>query len=567
MITKKQFIMQKRLYLNILILFLTSQSLYAQPTFTKADTLRGSITPERAWWDILHYDLKVSVNPANKTFTGSNTITYKVLNTHTVMQIDLQSPMKILSVTQDGKSLDFNQNDDVWYIDMGNNQYPEDIKVLNIEYGGVVHQAKNAPWDGGVVWSKDKHGKDFIATACQGVGASIWWPCKDHSYDEPDSMRISITAPEHLVGVSNGRLRKITQNVDKTRTFEWAVVNPINNYGVNLNVGDYVQFGETYDGEKGILDCSYYVLSYNLDLAKNQFKEVSRMLEAFEHWFGPYPFYEDSYKVVEVPYLGMEHQSSVTYGNRFANGYLGTDLSGTGWGQKFDFIIIHESGHEWFGNNITHKDIADMWIHESFTSYSENLFVDYFFGKEASAAYTIGTRKSIRNDRPLIGIYDVNYEGSGDMYYKGANMLLMLRTIVNDDEKWRGMLRSMNQRFYHQIVTTKDIEDHVATYCGLELEGFFDQYLRTTKIPQLRTISTPLGLRYRWENCVENFTIPIEIELDKIKHKITPTTKWKTLKMKSPALNVLLDKRYYCTLLSTKENVYERRVELEEYKE
>lgn len=536
--------MRKQNVIFVVAFFCLTLNLKAQ--FTHEDTLRGSITKERAWWDLVHYDLKVNVDPKDKSFSGTNTVTYRVLKPASIMQIDLQTPMVISKVTQDGVSLDFTRDGNVWYIQVQKPQNINDINQLIITYGGKVHQAKNAPWDGGVVWSKDANGKDFIATACQGIGASIWYPCKDHTYDEPDSMRITITAPDHLFGVSNGRLRSVTQNNDKTKSFEWVVVNPINNYGVNLSVGDYVHFGEVYSGERGPLDCNYYVLSYNLDKAKKQFKEVDRMLKAFEYWFGPYPFYEDGYKLVEVPYLGMEHQSSVTYGNRYSNGYLGTDLSGTGWGLKFDFIIIHESGHEWFGNNITHVDVADMWIHESFTSYSENLFVDYYYGSKASAEYTIGTRKNIRNDRPIIGTYNVNSSGSGDMYYKGANMLLMLRTIVHDDVKWREMLRGMNQKFYHQVVTTKDIEDYMADVLGLKLDGFFDQYLRTTQIPTFNAIVKNNVLKYRWENCVPNFSIPLEIEINNKKYVVHPSLDWQTLKVNKSIGKIELSDSYYC---------------------
>lgn len=536
--------MRKQNVIFVVAFFCLTLNLKAQ--FTHEDTLRGSITKERAWWDLVHYDLKVNVDPKDKSFSGTNTVTYRVLKPASIMQIDLQTPMVISKVTQDGVSLDFTRDGNVWYIQVQKPQNINDINQLIITYGGKVHQAKNAPWDGGVVWSKDANGKDFIATACQGIGASIWYPCKDHTYDEPDSMRITITAPDHLFGVSNGRLRSVTQNNDKTKSFEWVVVNPINNYGVNLSVGDYVHFGEVYSGERGPLDCNYYVLSYNLDKAKKQFKEVDRMLKAFEYWFGPYPFYEDGYKLVEVPYLGMEHQSSVTYGNRYSNGYLGTDLSGTGWGLKFDFIIIHESGHEWFGNNITHVDVADMWIHEGFTSYSENLFVDYYYGSKASAEYTIGTRKNIRNDRPIIGTYNVNSSGSGDMYYKGANMLLMLRTIVHDDVKWREMLRGMNQKFYHQVVTTKDIEDYMADVLGLKLDGFFDQYLRTTQIPTFNAIVKNNVLKYRWENCVPNFSIPLEIEINNKKYVVHPSLDWQTLKVNKSIGKIELSDSYYC---------------------
>ena len=288
----------------------------------------------------------------------------------------------------------------------------------------------SSPMEESLRFQKDHHGAEvlpgqktaiipFIASTCQGDGASLWWPCKDHMYDEPDSMLISVNVPDNLMDVSNGRLRSVVRHENKTATYNWFVANPINNYGVNINIGDYVHFSEIFNGEKGALDCDYYVLRENLEKAKEQFKQAPMMLAAFEHWFGPYPFYEDGYKLVEAPYLGMEHQSSVTYGNGFENGYRGTDLSSTGWGLKFDFIIIHESGHEWFANSITYEDIADMWVHESFTNYSENLYVEYYYGKKAGADYVLGSRKNIRNDRPVTGTYNVNSRGSGDMYVQG----------------------------------------------------------------------------------------------------------------------------------------------------
>jgi aminopeptidase N len=364
-------------------------------------------------------------------------------------------------------------------------------------------------------------------------------------YDEVESMLISVNVPGNLTNVSNGRLLSTDKLKDGTKTFNWYVSNPINNYGVNINIGDYVSFSEKYKGEEGELDCNYYVLRDNLAQAKEQFKDVPRMLQAFEHWFGPYPFYEDSYKLVEAPYLGMEHQSSVTYGNKFKNGYRGKDLSGTGWGLKFDFIIIHESGHEWFANNITYKDIADMWIHESFTNYSESLFVEYYYGKEAGYEYVRGIRKNIQNDKPIIGAYNVNNEGSSDMYYKGANMLHTLRQIVNDDEKWRTILRGLNRTFYHQTVTTKQIENYLSSAIGIDLDTFFDQYLRDSRIPTLEYYFKGGTLGFRWTNCVTGFDMPLKIFLNGEEKWLKPSIIWsiKSTGLESPTLKI--DSNFY----------------------
>ncbi|MGJ5641175.1 M1 family metallopeptidase [Formosa sp. S-31] len=513
--------------------------LFKQEThFTHQDTLRGSITPERSWWDLTYYHLKVEVDPENKFISGKNDIQYQVLEPSKILQIDLQPPLKITKVTQDGKELEVNHQGNAHFVSLEKPQTKGATNSITVFYEGQPKEAVRAPWDGGFSWKKDDNGNDFIATSCQGLGASVWWPCKDHMYDEVDSMDISITAPKGLMDVSNGRLTNTTTLEDGRKTYTWSVKNPINNYGVNINIGDYVHFSEVFPGEKGPLDMNYYVLKDNLDKAKKQFKDAPRMMKAFEHWFGPYPFYEDGFKLVEVPYLGMEHQSSVTYGNKFENGYLGRDLSGTGWGLKFDFIIIHEAGHEWFANNITYKDIADMWIHESFTNYSENLFVEYYYGKQAGAEYVIGTRKDIKNDRPIIGVYDVNHEGSGDMYPKGGNMLHTLRQLVEDDEKWRQILRGLNETFYHQTVTTQQIEAYLSQETGIDLTEFFNQYLRDIRIPTLEYKFENNKLKYRWTNIVEGFDMPVQVDLDGKNQWIYPNVKWKSLKVKTEELTV-----------------------------
>ena len=378
-------------------------------------------------------------------------------------------------------------------------------------------------------------------TTCQGDGASLWWPNKDHAYDEPDSMLISVTIAQHLTNVSNGNLRSVIKN-GKTKTFNWFVSNPINNYGVNMNIGDYVHFSEKYKGLNGELDCDYYVLKDNLEIAKKQFKEAPKMLEAFEHWFGPYPFYEDGYKLVEVPYAGMEHQSSVTYGNGFKNGYLGRDVSGTGWGMKFDFILVHESGHEWFANNITHKDVADMWIHEGFTSYAENLFLDYHFGKNACEEYVQGIRKNILNDRPIIGTYNVHHEGSGDMYYKGANILHTLRQLVENDSLWRSILIGLNKDFYHQTVTTQQIENYLSEKTGKDLSAFFNQYLRTIKIPKLEIKKRNGKHSFRYTNIIKGFDMPIRLFSNGKEKWIFPKAEWTFEYLDD---NIIVDPNFY----------------------
>ena len=546
---KNAFILYSFLLLGFILLFplsLSSQNI----KFNRQDTLRGSITPERAWWDLTYYHLDIVVNPSDSTIYGTNTVSYRVLKPAVLMQIDLQEPLKLTKAEQNNKVLNFKREGNVYWIEIDEKQEQGKIYSIILTYGGRPRVSTRPPWVGGITWKKDKNGLPFIASTCQGDGASLWWPCKDHMYDEPDSMLISVNVPGNLMDVSNGRLRSVIKQKNKTKTYNWFVVNPINNYGVNINVGDYAHFSEIYKGEKGPLDCNYYVLKEDLEKAKLQFKQASMMLAAFEHWFGPYPFYEDGYKLVEAPYLGMEHQSSVTYGNGFKNGYMGTDLSNSGWGLKFDFIIVHESAHEWFANSITYEDIADMWVHESFGNYAENLYVEYYYGKEAGSEYVLGTRSNILNDIPIIGVYNVNHKGSHDMYYKGGNMLHTLRQIINDDEKWRDILRGLNKDFYHKVVKGSQIENFLSEKTGINLNPFFNQYLRDIRIPVFEYFVKGDNLTFRWNNCVSGFDMPLKIDVSGKEKTITPMARFTTLKLDFDNAVIKVDPGYYVATLN-----------------
>lgn len=531
------------LFILIFSLSAQAQMFDLKSDFSRQDTLKGDITPEREWWDLNYYHLFVEVNIEDKFFKGNNLVKYTVIEPFQVMQIDMQEPMKITKVEQDGVSLNFEREGSVYFILLEKTQTPGVVEQLTIQFEGNPKVAIRAPWDGGITWTQDENGNPFVASANQGIGASVWWPNKDHMYDEPDSMRISVNVIENLTNVSNGRLEGVEEKSNGTKTWHWYVSNPINNYGVNINIGDYVHFGEKFAGEKGELDLDYYVLSYNLEKAKKQFKDAPRTIEAFEHWFGPYPFYEDSFKLVEVPYLGMEHQSSVTYGNGYQNGYLGRDLSGSGWGMEFDFIIVHETGHEWFANSITYADAADMWVHEGFTNYSESLFLEYHFGKEAGEDYVIGLRTSIQNDRPILGIYGVDYRGSSDMYYKGANLLHTLRQLFDDDNLWREAFRGLNEEFYHQTVSSKQIEDYLSEISGKDLTAYFNQYVRDIRIPVLEYYFRDGTFYYRWGNIVNDFDMPIKVKLTENEEWIFPTNRWKN--MESESTEISINRNFY----------------------
>lgn len=536
-------------FVILLLLLSGSQGFSQTKTFSRYDTLRGSINANRSWWNVTKYGITVKPDFIRHTIEGSVVLDFTVVEDGQVMQIDLQSPLTIQSATWKNNSISATRDSNIYLL-----RFPSMLKKgsresLVISYGGKPREAVNPPWDGGWIWRKDRNGNPWMSVACQGLGASVWYPCKDHQSDEPDSASLTMTVPDTLVAISNGRMRSSIKNADGTSTTTWAVTNPINSYNIIPYIGKYAHWSETFDGEKGKLDCNYWVLDDHEDSARQQFKQVKPMLKCFENWFGPYPFYADGYKLVEAPHLGMEHQSAVAYGNRFRNGYLGSDLSGTGWGTKWDFIIVHESGHEWFGNNITAKDIADMWIHESFTNYSETLFIDCEYGNEAGDDYVIGTRRRIVNRSPIIGPYGVNEEGSGDMYYKGGNMLHTIRQVIDNDELFRQILRGLNSTFYHKTVTAKEIQDYINSKSGKNFSKVFEQYLQKTAIPELEYKVSGSSLQYRWTKTVDGFDLPIKVTGLSEKW-LKPTTEWKTLQVPNgfdPA-KFKIDRNFYVTM-------------------
>ncbi len=517
-------------------------------TFTRADTLRGSFTtPARAWWDVTFYDLRVAIHPADSSVNGSNGITYRVLTPRREMQIDLMEPLEVDSMVQDRRAVRFRREGNAFLATLRRRQRAGDRNTITVYYHGKPQAAKRPPWQGGFTWTADSLGRPWVVTTDQGMGASVWWPNKDTQADEPDSQRVALTVPDPMIEVSNGRLRGTTPHEDGTTTYEWLVVNPINNYAIAVGAGSYEHFSDVFEGEKGPLTLDFWPLTYHLEAAKRQFVQAKTMLQCFEHWFGPYPWYEDGYKLVETPHPGMEHQSAVAYGNWYNNGYRGRDESGTGLGLKWDFIIVHESAHEWFGNNITTKDLADMWVHESFANYAEGLYTECLFGKQAGAEYTVGTRRGIRNDRPIIPAYGVNAQGSGDMYPKGGNMLHTIRQLVGDDEKWRGILRGLNQTFWHQTVTGKQIEDYISAQAGIDLTKVFDQYLRTAQVPVLEYKIEGATLSYRWADVVPGFDMPLPVTVAPDTFSVVhPTEAWQTVAVRlATAADFKVDANYY----------------------
>lgn len=528
----------KKTLLVLCLAFLFCANVAAQPlnrrqTYTKADTLRGMLTPLRTCYDINYYHLDVKIDLENKSVSGSNEFAFTATQDFTKLQFDLFANLKIDKILYKGAEIPYTREFGAVFV-----TFPKTIKKgskdrFTVWYNGNPPIARNPPWDGGFIFKKDKSGNPFVSVACQGLGASVWWPTKDHQSDEVDSMLISISVPKDLDEVSNGRLRSIVDKGDGYRQHNWFVANPINNYTVSFYVGKYAHWTDSYKGESGPLTIDYWSLKEDSAVARPHWDaDVKPMLAAFEHWFGPYPWYKDGFKLVQAPHLGMEHQSAVAYGNQFKKGYLGSDMSGTGYGLKWDYITVHESGHEWFANNVTTKDIADMWVHEGFTTYSEALFTEYTQGKKAGEVYLIGLRRGIGNRGPVIGPYDVNKEGNGDMYPKGANLLHTIRQLVNNDEKFRKILRGINKTFYHTTTTSAAVEAYISKQSGLKLDKVFDQYLRHAKIPALEYKIENGVLQYRWITDVKEFDMPIKVSLKADNYTLVyPTNEWKSSKI------------------------------------
>jgi aminopeptidase N len=527
------------------VLSVNAQLLSNKESFTRADSLRGNLTPLRTCYDINYYHLDVKVNIDEMFISGSNLFRFTAVRDFRRLQFDLFDNLDIQKVLYKGKEIPFKREYNAVFID-----FPQIIRKgihdeFSVFYSGNPIIARRAPWDGGFIFSKDISGKPWVAVACQGMGASVWWPNKDHQSDEVDSMLISISVPPGLMDVSNGRLRSSKVMSNGYTQYNWFVSKPINNYNVTLNIADFAHFTDSYTGEKGKLTLDYYVLPENLEKARAQFKDdVKSTIQCYEKWFGPYPFYKDGYKLVETPYLGMEHQSAIAYGNKYRKGYLGIDPSATGYALEWDYIIVHESAHEWFGNNITSKDIADMWIHEGFAAYAEGLFVESRHGKVAGMNYLKGMRSGIANKSPVIGPYNVNKEGSNDMYYKGANMLHTIRTIINNDAKWRSILRGLNKDFGLKTTTTKEIVNYINTKSGLDLSRIFNQYLYYPNIPVLEIKEeSDKSISYRWQADVPDFDMPVKIKpsAQESWRLIRPSKTWKSMFLKDGIDSLIID--------------------------
>ena len=516
-------------YIILLLLSIVSFQFSFAQNFTRRDSLHGGLRPERTCYDVQRYDLNIKINPEERSIVGYNEIAFKVVEKTSKIQVDLFENMQIDSIIYNNKTLQYKREFDAVFIDFQNDLTVNSSEKIRFYYSGKPKVAKNAPWDGGFVFKKDKQGKPWIAVAVQGTGASLWFPVKDSQTDEPDlGATIKVAVPNGLMNVSNGRFIGSEDLKNGYTRWDWEVKNPINNYDITVNIADYAHIHDNYKG----LDLDYYVLRENEETAKIHFEEVKPMMDCFQTKFGTYPFAEDGYKLVETPYLGMEHQSAVAYGNKYKKGYLGSDLSRTGVGLLFDYIIIHESGHEWFGNSITSADISDMWIHEGFTQYTEIVYIECQYGYEKAMKYARGLNNNVRNDRPIIGPCCVNHEGSGDMYPKGALLLNTLRHVFNNDDLWWKTILKYSETFRHKIIDTETVIAFFNTESKMNLTPIFNEYLRYKEIPELVLKKTKKKMEFKWNTSEPNFEMPVAIKIDGKEIRIKPTNNWKKSKFK-----------------------------------
>jgi aminopeptidase N len=546
------FLSRKTIIVVVFLITIAARMVFAQtrtavpqtvPTakpVTHADLLRGEYGRYRANNDLLFYYLDIRVDPEKKFVSGKNRIRFKMLKDDKRIQLDLYDNLKVEKIVQIldniGRKrrpsaslaipLKYERDSGAVLVDFPQNLKAGHIYTIDFYYSGTPQTIGRF---GGFTFSNDPAGRPWIFTACEGEGASIWWPNKDQWKDEPDSMRISVAIPNDLTDVSNGKFLGKTNLGDGYTRWDWLVHYPINNYNVSLNIGKYVHFGERL----GDLSLDFYALPEDLDKAKKQFSQARGMLKAYQHYFGDYPFKKDGYKLIQAPYSGMEHQSAVTYGNHFANGYLERDWTGVGISPRFDFIIIHESGHEWFGNSVTAADRSDMWIHEGWTTYLECLYVEFMFGKDDGLKYTNGYQSKVRNQQPIIAPRGVNATPPQDQYFKGALFLNTLRSVVNDDKRWWVLLRDFYQHFKYQTIMTEDVVAYFNQKTGRNLTPIFDQYLRHTAIPVLELIfdDSNKAVRYRWRADEPGFAMPVRVGTKDHWRIIQPTMEWQEMKM------------------------------------
>jgi len=508
--------------------------------YTHIDSLRGSLNPARSYYDVNFYRLNIIVDPGRQLVTGIVTIGFTVTKTTDSIQVDLFSNYTVMGAVWDSNWMYVRRYGNCMFIHFTDTLKAGKKYSVDIHYSGHPPIAKKPPWDGGFIWGKDSLDRTWVGVACEGLGASSWWPCKDYLGDKPDSMKISIKVPEGYFCVSNGQLKSIEDGYDGYNRFNWVVTYPINTYDVTLNIGKYERIHDTFQSLAGPLALDYFVLDYHVKQAESFFsQQVKPMLRCFEKYFGPYPFTRDGYGLVETSYWGMEHQGAISYGNHFKLNEFG-----------FDFIIVHESAHEWWGNSLSVNDQAEMWLHESFATYAESLYLECTKGKAAAQEYLNSQYNLIKNQSPVIGHFGVNeYErADNDIYYKGAWMLHSLRYIIGNDSLWFNIIRSFQDKYKYSNITSGDFIKLVNEKTGKNFNTLFDQYLKHDSLPVLsfeaEQRGTTIELTYKWKYAVKGFNMPIDIDIKGNIFRIYPTAKEQKLKITTSQFPKSFERNY-----------------------
>ncbi|MFK5855576.1 MAG: M1 family metallopeptidase [Bacteroidota bacterium] len=512
---------------------LTAENNY-KPIYGLKDSLQGALRPERTCFDVYYYNLTVKILPKSKSITGNNKIYFKTIEKTDRIQIDLSDNFDINSINWNGKELKYTRIYNAIFITFDESLKANENYQITIDYSGVPREAPHPPWNGGFTWKKKRH-NDWVGVSCEHLGASSWWPCKDHLSEKPDSMTINVQVPSKYQGISNGNLRSSYPIDNKYTNYEWFVSYPINSYGVTFYMGKFVNFNEVYNNANGSYNIDYYVLPHNLDRAKEYYSQTKDIIRVYEKLYGEYPYKNDGIAMIEAPYMGMEHQSAIAigdgYGRKKRRSYENTD---------YDYLVVHELAHEWWGNTVTMSDMADAWISEGFATYSELLFMEELYGYEEYISATAVQMKYIFNIWPMVGIKDVNDNSffGGDIYNKGASMLNNFRCIINDDSVFFSLIKDFYTEYKFKTIATDDFIEFANDYLGYDNSDFFNKFLYDTEPPILQYDFTYenniLIFNYKWINVGEDFTMPFSITFNNsYNHRMVGTTTSTSMKFEN----------------------------------
>jgi aminopeptidase N len=506
-----------------------------RPKYTHKDTLRGALRPERTCFDVTFYNLSLKIDPKKKVISGSNDITFRVVQPTQKIQIDLYDIYKIGSIEWNKKTLPYIRDCNALFISFPEKLMPGTMQTITIRYSGKPRSAPKPPWNGGFVWKTDSKKNYWDGVACEHLGASSWWPTKDHLSDEPDSMQMTFTVPDGYDLISNGTPRSKTPAGNGYTSHTWFVSYPINNYDATFYLGKFSHFSDTVVNKEGKYPLDYYVLPQNLDKAKVVFAQTKNVLKVYEQLFGEYPFMRDGFALVEAPFAGMEHQGAIAYGS----GYDDSKKNFMYHNKKEDPIIVHETAHEWWGNSLTVNDMNDIWIQEGFATYSELLYFEKMYGYTEYIKEMAGFANYIFNFWPVIDHYNVNENGfaSNDCYMKGATILQCLRSTMNSDSLFFKLIKDFALRYKYKTINSSDFEHMVNEYTGQDYSAFFNKYLRDKNLPILaytyKKEGSSIEFTYRWAEVEKSFHMPFCITDGNKNYRLEGTTDVQKITLKN----------------------------------